>query len=61
MSLEEVRALLGPAADGKSDAEIDAIREDVFGFARVIFDSWRHRHRATAAAAAADNKDRRTA
>lgn len=39
-SIEEVRALLGPEAEGKTDAELDEIRANVYHFARVLVDEY---------------------
>lgn len=38
--LIEFRKLLGPLADGLTDAEVKRIRDLEYGFASAIFDSW---------------------
>jgi hypothetical protein len=37
LTVADVRRLIGPLADGKSDAEIAALRDRFMDFARAVF------------------------
>lgn len=38
--IDEVKRLLGPLAEGRSDAEIEKMREDLYSWADIIIEYW---------------------
>lgn len=40
ISFDEFKKLLGPAADGLSDADIEHIRDIEYRLADIVFDDW---------------------
>jgi hypothetical protein len=55
-SHDEIRALLGPLAEGKSDDEIDRIRTAAYDFARQVVAAYQaHRRHEAVAAVRAEN------
>jgi hypothetical protein len=57
ISLEETRALLGRLAEGKTDADVAAMRDDIYGRVHDLFDAWELSRKRDRTDAATERRD----